>query len=102
MDGFLYTELVEDKFDDWRSYCDYLVCDFEKCLRTDAAVRALKRSGLQLVENYPKCSQNFNAIGNVWGVSRERLNETQPTALERRDEFIKRLLAAVRLSLIHI
>ena len=96
MDADLYTELVDEKFDEWRGYCEYLVCDFERCLRTVAAKHALQKAGLKLVDNYPKSSQDFNAIENVWGLLKERLNATQPRTLEYRDAFINRLHAAVR------
>ena len=59
------------------------------------AVLALETAGLKLVD-FPKCSQDFNAIENAWAILRERLDETQPVALESREEFVKRLFAAVR------
>ena len=68
MDRALYVELIEDKFDDWRLNCDFLVCDYEGCLRTPEAVYALNRCGLQLVDGYPKVSQDFNAIENAWAI----------------------------------
>ena len=96
MDQHIYAELVEDKFEDWSLGCDYLVCDYEKCLRCDMALHALSKTNLQLVDPYPKVSQDFNAIENAWAIVRERLDETMPQALESRDEFIVRLTAAVR------
>ena len=86
---------VEDKFDDWRVNCEYLVCDHERCLRTDDALLALRTANLQLVD-FPKFSQDFNAIENAWKILRERLDQTHPVALESRDDFIKRLHATVR------
>ena len=53
MDTTLYVELIEDSFDDWRFGCDYLVCDYEGCLRSEAAVDALERIGMTLVPDYP-------------------------------------------------
>ena len=96
MDRALYVELIEDKFDDWRLNCDFLVCDYEGCLRTPEALHALNRCGLQLVDGYPKVSQDFNAIENAWAILRERLDETCPVDLETRGDFVKRLRAAVR------
>ena len=95
MDKTLYVELVEDKFDDWKGNCEHLVCDFEKCLRSEEALRALQQVDLKLVEGYPKASQDFNAIENAWKILRERLDETMPVDLETREDFISRLKAAV-------
>ena len=48
-----------------------------------------------VVEPYPKVSQDSNAIENVWGILKERLLETLPTHLESREDFVKRVRAAV-------
>lgn len=96
MNQMLYSELVEDKFEEWCGYCEHLVCDFESCLRSDAALHALSKTPLKLVEDYPMSSQDFNAIENAWAIVKERLDQTMPTELESRDVFIKRLKAAVR------
>ena len=95
MDKILYTELIEDKFEDWCGACEHLVCDFEACLRSEEALHALAKTGLTLVEDYPPVSQDFNAIENVWAILKERLDQTVPIALEGRDSFVKRLKAAV-------
>ena len=71
------------------------MCDRDKCLRTEDALLALETAGLKLV-GFPKCSQDSNAIENAWAILRERLDETQPAALESREEFVKRLCVAVR------
>ena len=96
MNQDIYAELVEDKFDEWAAGCEYLVCDYERCLRCDLALHALSKTGLPLADPYPKASQDFNAIENAWGILRERLNETQPREIEGRHSFIKRLTAAVK------
>jgi len=95
MDRTLYTELIEDKFDDWRGNCEYLVCDFEACLRTEEALHALRRIKLKLVDDYPPVSQDFNAIENVWAILKERLDQTVPVEVEDRESFIRRLKSAV-------
>ena len=95
MDKVLYTELIEDKFADWCGSCEYLVCDYEKCLRSEEALEALAKVGLKLVENYPKVSQDFNAIENVWAELKGHLDLTMPTHREGRSEFIKRLKSGV-------
>jgi pyruvate formate-lyase activating enzyme-like uncharacterized protein len=96
MDRSVYVELIEDKFDEWRLNCEYLVCDYERCLRTPEALHAINRSGMKLVDEFPKVSQDFNAIENAWAILRERLDQTCPVELENRDQFVKRLRAAVR------
>ena len=58
MDTTLYVELIEDKFEDWCGNCEHLVCDFEGCIRSEAAVDALAKVGLTLVEDYPVSSQD--------------------------------------------
>ena len=96
MNQMLYVELIEDKFDDWCGNCEYLVCDYESCLRCDAAVHALSKTSLKLLDPYPVASQDFNAMENAWGELRQRLDHTQPTYLEGREEFIQRLKREVR------
>lgn len=95
MDRWLYAELIEDYFPRWLKNCCYLVQDFERCLHSEEPMASLKDIGVELVEGYPKCSQDFNAIENAWKILRDRLNETLPRGLETRDRFVVRLLAAV-------
>ena len=95
MDRTLYTELIEDKFEDWCGNCEYLVCDCEACLRTEEALHALASIKLSLVEDYPPVSQDFNAIENVWAILKERLDQTVPIELEDRESFVRRLKSAV-------
>ena len=89
------AELAEDKFEAWAGNCEHLVCDYEKCLRTDFSVRQLTKANLKLVDPYPRSSQDFNAIENAWKLLRDRLNETLPKDCETRDQFVKRLVSAV-------
>ncbi len=70
--------------------------DFERCLRTAESLAALEDIGVELVEGYPPCSQDFNAIENVWKLLRDRLDQTLPTGLEDRACFVRRLNTAVR------
>ena len=95
MNQELYTELIEDKFDKWLAGCSYLVQDFERCLRCPGPLQALREIGVELVPEYPKCSQDFNAIENCWHLLRDRLRETMPRKLETRADFISRLHKAV-------
>ena len=58
-------------------------------------MRPFGRAGLELVEGYPRKSQDFNAIENAWKIVKERLDQTMPTWRERREEFVTRLRASV-------
>ena len=95
MNQEIYSQLIQDRFEDWMGNCTHLVCDYEHCLRTSTSVKLLKKVGLELVPKYPRCSQDFNAIENVWALLKVRLDATMPIALESREQFIKRLRAAV-------
>ena len=96
IDSTLYSSLVEETFPEWMLNTKYLIQDFEKALRTEESRSAMRRAGIELVEEYPRVSQDFNAIENAWKELRSRLYSTMPTDLETRAEFVKRLLAAVR------
>ena len=96
MNQDLHAELIEDKFEGWLGGSSFLVQDFERCLRSEGPLHALAQLGVELVEGYPKCSQDFNAIKNCWKLLRERLNETMPTGLEPRDAFVERLKKAAQ------
>ena len=96
MNNDLYSELIDEKFSDWLRGCEYLVQDFEACLRSEGALAAFKRVGVELVADYLRSSQDFNAIENAWDLLRRRLDTTLPRALEDRDSFVARLWEAVR------
>ena len=72
-----------------------LIQDHEKALWRTVARDAMKEQRITLLENYPKYSQDFNAIGNAWRELRARLDVTQPTEMECREAFIRRLRNAV-------
>ena len=95
MDSSLYAWLVEAKFHEWMLSTKFLVQDFERCLRTGESLHAMKAGGIHLVQEYPKASQDFNAIENAWKELRDRLYATLPARLESRGDFITRLRAAV-------
>ena len=95
MNNELYSTLVDDKFPDWLGSCRYLVQDFEPCLRSEIALEAFARVGVELVEGYPRSSQDFNAIENAWALLRQRLDETLPKGVEAREGFVVRLKATV-------
>mgnify|MGYP004530944189 CR=1 FL=1 len=95
MDRWLYAELIEDWFPSRMGNCRFLVQDFETCLRCEEALLAFKTMGIELVEDYPPVSQDFNAIENCWKFLRERLDVTLPEGVEPRECFISRLKKAV-------
>ena len=96
MNKWYYAWLIEKKFPAWRGSCEYLVQDFEKCLRCDEPMEELRKIKMTLVEEHPKYSQDLNAVENAWKILRDRLIDTMPTHLEPRVEFVARLRAAVR------
>ena len=73
----------------------YLVQDHEKALWTQESRDALRKIGVQVLERYPKCSQDLNAIETAWRELRARLAETEPAERESRDAFVARLRNAV-------
>ena len=95
MNQELYSELIDEYFEDWMGNSTGLVCDFERCLRTASSLEALDRIGLPLVEEYPRVSQDFNAIENAWDMVKQRLDQTLPVKREDRGQFVERLMSAV-------
>ena len=97
MDKHVYSDLVENKFEEWCGSCEHLVCDYERCLRSEEALISLRKAtNLKLVEDYPKTSQDFNAIENAWATLKKRLDHTMPVKLELKEDFVKRLHNVVR------
>ena len=90
-----YVWLIESHFEKWMGSCTHLVQDFERCLRAKESLRALDEVGLELVADYPRVSQDFNAIENAWKLLRQRLDVTLPRGMEARGDFITRVRAAV-------
>ena len=85
--------------DAWLGSCRYLVQDFERCLRCQEPLIALEEIGVELVENYPRCSQDFNAIENAWDLltlrgraSRRYMIEVSLTALCMLDTLHRRVI----------
>jgi hypothetical protein len=100
MTGVYYAWLIRGKFGDWRGKHDLLVQDWEKCLRADVALDAMREVGLKLVSEpeHPTYCQDFNAIENAWGLLRGRTDATCPMddVKETRDVFIVRLRNAIQ------
>ena len=95
MNRWWYAWIVEHHFPNWLGNCDLVVQDYESCLRMDEPLESFRKIGVTLVEGYPKCSQDLNAIENAWKLLKERLFETMPARREGREDFIPRLRAAV-------
>ena len=49
MDQWTYSQLIEEKFETWLGGCQWMVQDFERCLRTEEALVAMTVVGVQLV-----------------------------------------------------
>ena len=96
MNRWWYQWLIEHRFPQWLGNCDRVVQDYEKRLRCVEPMDAFRKIGVQLVDEHPKYSQDLSAIENAWKIVRERLDETMPTWLEKRDDFIVRLRNAVK------
>ena len=102
MNQWWYAHIIRMKFATWVEKAlggkgAFLLQDHEKALWTDESRKAMAEVGLQLLENFPKCSQDLNAIENAWRELRARLAATQPDGpmVESRDAFVVRLRAAV-------
>ena len=96
MNRELYVELIENYFPDWLGNCDTVIQDFEGCLRSQEARDAFGWVQVNLVDEYPRCSQDFNAIENAWHLVLQRMNDTMPSSVETREEFIGRHRVAIR------
>ena len=95
MNRWWYAWIIKHYFPRWLGPCHSLIQDYERCLRCEEPLAAMKEIGLALIEDYPRCSQDLNAIENAWQLLKDRLNCTLPRGLESREEFIKRLKNAV-------
>lgn len=96
MNRWWYAWIIKRYFPGWLDGCNQLVQDFERCLRCDEPLEELRKLKVELVPDYPKCSQDLNAIENAWKLLRDRLDATLPSGLECRHDFILRLKNAVR------
>ena len=57
-------------------------------------MEAFAAAGMAVLQDYPKYSQDLNAIENAWAFLRSRLADTQPKQLESRTAFCRRLRSA--------
>ena len=95
MNRWWYAWIVKRYFPYWLDGCDQLVQDYERCLRCEEPMQELRKLHVHVIQDYPKCSQDLNAIENAWNVLRQRLDATLPMHPESREDFITRLRVAV-------
>lgn len=102
MNRWWYEWIVRERFPKWikdsfgvQKRGVNLVQDHEKCLWAGEPRMAMGSIRINLLENYPKCSQDLNPIEEAWRELRQRLYDTQPTDMEGRRGFIVRLRSAV-------
>ena len=100
-----YTKVIGKSFGPWLQDAFWkdakvkLVQDHERCLWSPTSLAAIANVGevqVEVLENYPKSSQDLNAVETVWREIRARLAETEPTRMETRKDFLRRLGNAVR------
>ena len=72
-----------------------LLQDHERALWKERPLTAMKKEQINLLDHFPKCSQDLTPIEAVWRELRARLADTEPTHKESRDEFIVRMRNAV-------
>ena len=96
-----YAWLVEHQFAEWVPDAwgteghAFLVQDHERCLWGARPKEAMRAEDIRLLENFPRSSQDLNAIETAWREVRGRLDATQPRVLESRAAFLQRLRRAV-------
>ena len=101
MNGDRYEDLINSRFAKWRRNCFgddepvHLIQDWERCLWQDRNVKALRVAGCPVLQNYPKCSPDLNAIEGWWHRIRQRLEKFSPETMESRSEFVQRLRRTV-------
>jgi len=72
-----------------------VVQDHERCLWQEKSLECLEALGLPVLENFPKCSPDLNAIEGMWHLLRQRLDSQAPAERETRPEFLIRLRRTV-------
>ena len=73
-----------------------LIQDHERCLRAKESTKCLSENHFNALEDFPPSSPDLNVTEGAWAHLRTELNEGAPVGIERREDFIKRLHAAVR------
>ena len=78
-----------------------MVQDHERCLWGAGPKEALRVEDIRLLENFPRCPQDLNAIETAWREVRARLDVTLPRGRETRRAFLQRLRRAVEWVNVH-
>lgn len=60
-----YAYIVKRCFARWLDGCDRIVQDFERCLHTEEPLAEMQKLSVELVSDYPPCSQDLNAVENA-------------------------------------
>ena len=84
-----FRKWIDEAF--WPGAKTFLAQDGEKCLWNDKCISAMNRNGISVLKEFPKSSQDLNAIEVAWRELKARLHQTQPASLETRESFIRRL-----------
>ena len=102
MNRWWYEWIIRARFPRWLAAAfggdprlAFLVQDHEKALWTSEPREAMRAAGIRLLEAFPKCSQDLNAIETAWREVRNRLYDTMPVDRESRKDFVQRLRRAV-------
>ena len=96
-----YVDLVNAQFKTWRKNCFgdngpvHLIQDHEACLWNERSLAALEKAGFSVVDNFLVSSPDLNAIEGWWHRMKRRLDETAPTEMETRSDFLVRLRRVV-------
>ena len=98
-----YKWVLENRFPGWlgkalgrkKAKQAFLLQDHERCLWSDSSLEAMANIGISLLDKFPKCSQDLNPMETVWRELRARLAATEPTTMEDRETFIRRLRTSV-------
>jgi hypothetical protein len=82
MNRWHYAWIIAHCFPRWicqamgRKAKPLLIQDHERALWTDEARQAMQENGIELVESYPKCSQDLNPIEVAWRELKESMHAT--------------------------
>lgn len=89
------AEWIRRSFPHGHSGRPILVQDHERCLWTAASRKVVREVGFKLLEDFPKCSPDLNAIEGAWHLLRQRLDAEAPADIETRADFVKRVRRTV-------
>ena len=96
MNRHVYAQVVRTSFKKWlRGRRNSLVVqDGEKALWCEEPMEAFRELNLEVLTWHPPHSPDLNAIEYAWKLLRDRLADTQPSSMEDRPSFVRRLYSA--------